>query len=203
MRKLLDRIRSEGLWSTLAYLIITLGIEKLRLQINYLFTYPLERQTTIDVGPMVVIQHAENFDHKLQEQISQLSDWHYVNELISQLDKGRVIVMSLINDKPASIGLLARRKTDKEYIKTGDWVFKNAYTFPYARGKGMHLKTLVARCQYALHQMEKEASTNQIVTEVSIANTASTRGITKAGFVKQHLIIKYKGKLVKMFNLAK
>lgn len=201
--KLRDRISRLGLISTVLYLLITVVLGRLGIEINFIYKVVLPGSAAHQ-HDVKILYSLNDISVRCRNTLNRLSGVDLVHQadMEKRFQSGQVLALGFVSGNPVSLSWLALIGDKHKFLCAGDWLILSCLTFPDARGFGFFPRSICALEQIATERWLAGMGTQRLFMEVSITNDASIKGIEKAGLTKESFVIKLCGNVLLKCNLA-
>ncbi|MFT5756259.1 MAG: hypothetical protein ACI9LM_000971 [Alteromonadaceae bacterium] len=191
-KQLIIRAKKQGVFSTLTYLICTVLLERLGVEIIRLFV----TKTSISLVDDKRIHVYLPDDHLPQLLLVQIEDKcgvKYKEKMINKRKSGHIIAIANIDDCAASLAWLSKTTESSLPEKEAYWIIHGCLTFPEFRGNKLY-PTMIKALSHFVAQTEYKSKS--IYIESSWTNKASINGIKKCGFYDSGYTISFRDKIL-------
>ena len=201
MREFLEkhraRVAAQGLRKTLLYYVFTVALQKLGVELMYVFEHRLDSRagqapdlTADDVSTTIV----DTFDALTASDLEALRQYggaELLQEFAAAFARGERCAVSRLRDaRPASAcWIIAVSESYADRASPG-LLIERCFTLPDMRGRGIY-PLLLARVSQVLRM--RDGRPQRIFVKSSIFNESSIRGIQKAGFTRIGRIVSFAG----------
>ncbi len=194
-KKFKERVKKQGLFSALSYFLLTVGGEKLGVEIVKLFIFKQKLvKFTIESNIQVFNDFSKMPSHLINE-LNASCGMRFSSSAAYKLENNAVLAVGLVDNHAASIAWLKKVDSLTSGIPSGGWLIHGCLTFPQYRGLGLYPNSIKKLCNYIIENTHNGARTN-IFIESSIANSASISGITQSDFEHFKTLIRYNDKAI-------
>ena len=199
--KFSNRIKHQGLRSTICYLVFTVLFEKIGFEITKVLNLTISSPCSMP-SDIIIYRNIKEIPKEILSELYREYGEKYISQLHKKFLNNSILAMGMLNNKPTSSSWLADIKTDQEFSLQPYWLISNCFTFPNYRGLGFYPKSIKALCAIAYLESKKRKRAN-IFIETSVANKASLNGIKLCGFLEYGTFLKYRDKLIfKTYKLS-
>jgi hypothetical protein len=193
LRKILTRVKHHGLSSTISYLLVTVILNKIGIEINAVY----QGQKTFDddtkPSDFSFFQNFNNISTHDKILLEKEYGIDYLKKLKRKLDHEEILILGYIEDNIASISWLIHVQQSNKLPFKKYYLLCGNYTQPEYRGQGLQRKSIDFRRYVITHHL---SSTIPIIIESSVTNHASLNNIKKCNFNKLGSYISFKEKLL-------
>lgn len=189
-KKLIDRIKHQGFFSTVNYFLFTVGGEKLGIEIiiKYLFSGDAAEKS-VDEN-IKIYGKKSDIPFSYLDELTQACGERFSQSVEQKLSRGEKLAIGISEGHAASISWMKKLNENKNEVF---WLINGCLTLPSYRGLKLYPRSIKQLTKLAFELTQTEQKTNVLI-ESSIANKASIKGITQCGFRKFGYSINYKDK---------
>lgn len=182
--RFLKRLAAEGPLRSLSYLAFTVGLE--RIGIQYLHCFRLVTgggatgEGTCDMT-FAMLRTIDDLTAEDRQTIATYSGEHHLRQYEAAFARGEWCAVARCHGNELACECwLSKRPGCFLSTEGPNWLIERCWTVPSYRGKGLYPRTLRFACDELL---SSNVAPENIFIECNAFNSASLRGIQKAGFV--------------------
>lgn len=194
-KKFKDRVKNQGLFSALSYFLLTVGGEKLGIEVVRLFVFkPKLIKFTIERNIQVFNCFSDIPRHLLKE-LDESCGLRFSSNAADKLEKSGVLAVGFVDNHAASIAWLKKTNYVNSGVPSYGWIIHGCLTFPQYRGLGLYPNSVKTLCNYVIENTNN-SKVSDVFIESSVANSASISGITQCNFEHFKTLIRYNDKAI-------
>jgi len=193
LKKILTRIRHHGLLSTISYLLVTVILNKIGVEINAVYRAPeiFDKESKTSIFSFFMNFHMiSEHDKTLLEKEYGID---YINKIKCKLEHREIFVIGYVDNNIASTFWIKYIEGERKFPFQTFYLLCGDYTQPEYRGKGLQRKSIDYRRYVISHHL---TSTIPVIIESSVTNLSSLNNIKKCHFNKIGVYISYHEKLL-------
>ena len=193
LKKILIRINHHGILSTISYLLVTVILNKIGVEINAVYRAPKTLGAETKPSNFSFFQDFNKISEDDKILIEIEYGIAYIKKLKRKLNHKEVFVIGYIDNKIASTFWIKYVENEKKLPFQTYYLLCGDYTQPEYRGQGLQRKSIDFRKHMIFQHL---CSTLPIIIESSVTNHASLSNIEKCNFNKVGVYISYNEKLL-------
>jgi hypothetical protein len=193
LKKILTRVRHHGLRSTISYLIVTVILNKVGVEINAVYSAPSALDDETKPSNFSFFKNFNMISEHDKTLIEKEYGFDYIKKLKRKLDQREIFVLGYIDNKITSTFWIKYVEGETKFPFKTYYLLCGDYTQPEYRGQGLQRKSIDFRKYVITHHL---SSTIPIIIESSVTNHASLNNIKKCNFNKLGSYISFKEKLL-------
>jgi hypothetical protein len=195
MSKTLNKIKlqyqNNGLIATLSYLFITVFLNKIGVEINFVFVLPNSSNNKPEHFNSFTTY--ESIPEASKQQIQDELGSQYAKKIARKFRNNETLFIGYIDDNVASTSWIKQvTQCDKMPFENYFLLYAD-FTRPVYRGRGLHKSAISYRVNSLAETISSETPA---IIESSITNHASIKNIIKCGFKKIGIYISYRDKVL-------
>jgi len=189
VHRLRTRIRVNGFWRTIGYVLFTVFLERFHVSIDYVFEGLPDQTAKLsgECSPAAVTSMAE-LSTSTVEALRRYGGERFLGGFERAFSRGEVCIVAYLPDHSFA-GAVWLKGADRRYLpaKGRDYMrFESGFTLPECRGRGA-LSSVLAFGRSWLYS--STATAPLLFLECSVFNTSSKRGILRAGFQERGVLL--------------
>lgn len=190
-KKLINRVKNQGLFSTVNYFLFTVVGEKLGIEIIMKYSNAVNTFDNIEDKNIKIYEKKSDIPFSYINELTQACGVRFSQSVARKLNSNEKLAIGVVDGHPASIAWLKELNKDNE--NEIFWLIHGCLTLPLYRGLKLYPRSIKKLSQFAFKSTQSDKKPIVLI-EASIANKASLKGIIQCDFKKTGIVINFRDK---------